>query len=159
MPTDGKSLARRPPWWGWPDVEAEFDRLQREFSRLSGLFGTRAPIEIASEEWSPAVDIHEGDDAITVTATVPGVMKEDVTVEVEDDSLVIKGEKRSERDVKDKGFRLREVSYGSFYRALTLPVSVEAEKAEATLKDGVLTLKLPKRAEARTKTVTVAVGS
>jgi HSP20 family protein len=98
--------------------------------------------------WSPRLDVSETDKAIQVIADLPGIDKKDITVSLEDNLLTIKGERKTEKETKEKRYHTIERSSGSFYRAMRLPVQVIKEKIEATFKDGVLTLNLPKAAPA-----------
>ena len=108
-------------------------------------------------EWMPALDVSETDEAIEVTAELPGVKPEDVDVNLSEELLTIRGEKRAEKEETKRDYHRIERSYGSFTRTVKLPASVNAEKVEATFKDGVLTIVLPKREEARTRKVKVEV--
>ena len=104
---------------------------------------------------TPNVDITETDDTYKVRAEIPGVAKGDVSVELEGDLLTIRGEKRSERDEKlEKGRRL-ECTYGTFSRAFTLPADADADRISAEFKDGVLSVAIGKKAEAKPKQIAV----
>ena len=105
--------------------------------------------------WMPAVDVYENDQALTLKAELPGFSKDDVHVELKDNLLTLKGERKRELDVKDQQYHRVERAYGAFQRSFVLPVLVDAEKAEATFKDGVLELKLPKVEEAKPKRISV----
>jgi HSP20 family protein len=107
--------------------------------------------------WSPRIDVSETDSALEIVADLPGLEKEDITASLEDDLLIIKGERKVEKESREKRFHTIERSSGSFYRALRLPVEVEKDKIEALFKDGVLTLKLPKAKEAKKKASQIAI--
>ena len=92
----------------------------------------------------PAMDVEEDDEQIAITAELPGIEKEDVTITLEDGVLEISGEKRGETEKKGRNFHLVERTFGAFHRALTLPSSVDFEKAKATFKEGVLRIEMPK---------------
>ena len=94
--------------------------------------------------WSPRLDISETESRLEITADLPGMEKKDIKVSLEDNLLTIQGEKKEEKESKDKRYHTIERRSGSFYRAVRLPVSVEKDKVEAAFKDGVLTLRLPK---------------
>lgn len=96
----------------------------------------------------PAVDYAEDDKAFHITAELPGMSEKDIDVSVSGDILTIKGEKRSEKEEKAKNYYLSERSYGSFQRSFTLPDGIDRDKIEASFAAGVLTLALPKTAEA-----------
>ncbi len=112
--------------------------------------------EIAAGFW-PQVDVTETDKEIKISADIPGVEPKDIDVSVEDGMLTIKGEKKYEREEKEKGQYRMERSYGSFERAIELPAEVDESKAKAEFKKGVLRLTLPKRpgAQSRRKKIPV----
>lgn len=105
----------------------------------------------------PAVDITDRAEDIVVKAELPGLDKNDFTIEVESDRLILRGEKKAEKEQKEGTCLIREAHYGSFYRAVPLPAPVDRDKAEATYKHGVLTVTLPKTADAKSRRVTVKV--
>ncbi|MEW6426759.1 MAG: Hsp20/alpha crystallin family protein [Thermodesulfobacteriota bacterium] len=107
--------------------------------------------------WSPKVDLSETDKEITVKAELPGLKREDIDISLDERSLVIKGEKKSESEETGRHFHRVERTYGCFYRALPLPATVEQDKIEATYKDGILTVVLPKTEEARKKLTHIEV--
>ena len=96
--------------------------------------------------WSPQVELFERGNNFVVRADLPGLSREDVDVEVDDDALVIRGQRRSDFEDEQEGYYRSERSYGSFYRAIPLPEGVEASSCNATFKDGVLEVTLPKPA-------------
>lgn len=112
-------------------------------------------------DWQPAgmvglpVEVYEADDELKVVAELPGVEEKDVSVELAGNVLTIKGEKRAEEERKDEGYHLAERRYGSFSRSLQLPYEVEADKVQASFKDGVLTVTMPKPAEQQPKRIEV----
>jgi HSP20 family protein len=96
----------------------------------------------------PAVDVAEDDKAYHITAELPGISEKDIEVNLSGDILTISGEKREEREEKDKSYHFSERRYGSFRRSFAIPQGVDRDKIEASFKNGVLTLTLPKTAEA-----------
>jgi len=110
-----------------------------------------------SRPWSPAVDILETENDLVVKADVPDVKLEDIDVRVENQTLSIKGERRFEEDASAQGYHRIERSYGSFVRSFAVPNSVDTEKVSADYKNGVLTVKLPKKEAAKPKQVRVEV--
>ncbi len=114
--------------------------------------------ESGSRGWAPAVDIYETDQDVVLKAELPGVDPKDLEVRVEDGTLYLKGQRKFENDVKEENYHRVERSYGSFTRSFALPSSVNSEKAKAEYKDGLLTLTLPKREEAKPKTIQINVG-
>ena len=103
----------------------------------------------------PAVDIAEDDGKYVVTAELPGTKREDITVEAHEGVLTIRGEKRSEREEKKEQARWVERSYGSFSRSFTLPSNADVERVSATFREGVLTIEIPKTAEAKPRAVAI----
>ncbi len=108
--------------------------------------------------WAPAVDIYETDDNLVVKADIPGVDPKDVELRVEDSTLYLKGQRKFEREVKEENYHRVERSYGSFARTFALPSSIDADRVKAEYKDGLLTLTLPKREEAKPKTIKIDVS-
>lgn len=143
-----------------PSWENEIERLFDDFWRMPW------PRWWRPERWGlreaglihpPAVDVLDEKDHIVVKAELPGLAKEDVQVDLTDSTLTIRGEKRQEKEVKEKNFYRREREYGSFSRAIRLPTEVKTGEATAVFKDGVLEIKLPKTEEAKQKAVKVPV--
>ena len=104
---------------------------------------------------SPAVDLAEDEKGYTVTVELPGVKKEDVTVELQDDVLTIHGEKKSEREEKKGKSHWTERSYGSFSRSFSLPPTALAEGLKANFADGVLKVEIPKREQAKSRQIAI----
>ncbi len=141
-----------------------FRDFQRQMNRLFDEFFGEAPLAERERgpEWAPAafmprVDVSETDAEVKVSAELPGMDEKDISVELQDDVLVLRGEKKSEQGEKGKNWFRREQSYGSFHRTIELPAGVDAGKAKAQFKKGVLTFTAPKRPEeqARRKTVPI----
>ncbi len=101
------------------------------------------------------IDVYETNDEYVVKALVPGIDPKDVDISVEDDVLTIKGEFSTNDEVNDDSFLRRELRYGSFQRSLRLPPTVDAEKAQASFEHGTLKLSIPKKAEARAKSIKI----
>jgi HSP20 family protein len=134
------------------DLQKEYVRLLKEaFSPMSG------ETEVSTRSWAPPVDIYETEDAIVLKAELPGIDPKDVEVRVEDNTLYLKGERKYEKEVKEQNYHRVERSYGSFARSFSLPNSIDAEKVKAEYKDGLLTLTMPKREEAKPKTIKIDV--
>jgi HSP20 family protein len=131
------------PWTGMTALKKEMDRLFERF------WEGDLPDLPSFGEWAPKLDITDTKDALVVKAEVPGIDPKEVEVAVHDDVLTIKGEKKEEKEEKDERRYRAERSYGAFARAIRLPVPVETGKANATFKNGVLTVKLPKGAAAK----------
>jgi HSP20 family protein len=131
---------------GW-DPFSELERIQSE---LRGLFDAsfRGPAksgEAREAAWMPRVDVEEKSDSIVVKADLPGMEKNRIDVSVEEGGLMIRGEKREEREIRRKDLVRSERSYGSFLRRIPLPAAVSAEKASASYRNGVLEVTLPKK--------------
>jgi HSP20 family protein len=108
------------------------------------------------DSWNmPLVDMYQTDDDVMVKATLPGVEAKDLDIQVTGEALTIRAEVMQEEEAKDKRYHLREQRYRSFARTLPLPVPVVADKAEAEMKNGMLTLRLPKAEEVKPKSITV----
>lgn len=107
--------------------------------------------------WSPQIEVRQRGDNVVIRADLPGVNRDDVHVEVENDVLTIRGERREEREEEEEGFYRSERSYGTFHRMLPLPEGVNADAVEATFRDGVLevTLPAPRQQEQRAKRIEV----
>jgi len=96
----------------------------------------------------PSIDVHESEQAYTVSAELPGIDQKDIQLDLRDNALTIRGEKRSERNEEDAGLRYSERSFGRFERTIPLPSEVDADRVEATCENGVLKITLPKNAKA-----------
>ena len=105
--------------------------------------------------WSPAVDITENKDNYEIKAELPGMKKDDIKISFEDDVLTLSGERKSEKDEKDKNFHRIERRYGKFQRSFYLPKNVKADDIKAQYKDGVLMVKIPKSEEAKPKEIAI----
>jgi len=111
-----------------------------------------------SETWWPALDVSEQDDKVVVKAEMPGMKHDDIELSVMNGTLTINGEKKESQEDKGEGYYHSERRYGTFRRDIALPASVDSEKVEATYKDGVLTVTLPKTEQAKAKHVSVKAG-
>ena len=149
------AIVRWQPFRDLLATEREFDRLFRE--PFSALFAQREG-ELSTRAWAPAVDIFETENSIVLKAELPGVDPKDVEVRVEDNTLYLKGERKFEKETKEENYHRIERSYGSFARSFVLPNSMDAEKVAAEYQDGLLTLTLPKREEAKPKTIKINVS-
>ena len=134
----------------------ELNRLRREIDRLfEEPFGFLSRGTSFFEGWTPAVDIYEDKDKYTIKAELPGMNKEDIEVSLDGDTLTISGERKQEEEKKEKEGYRSERFFGRFQRSVTLPAAVQADKLEATYKDGVLTVTAPKSEEAKPKQIPV----
>jgi HSP20 family protein len=142
------------------DPFREFTAMQDRMNRLFGNVYLRDEDTGFRGSWTPAVDIFEtpGHDLV-VRAELPGMTREDIEVSVENGTLVLKGEKKFDPEVKEEAYRRIERSYGTFHRSFTLPNTVDSTKVSADYKNGVLTVKLPFREEAKPRTINVEVSA
>lgn len=140
-------------WDPWHEMEDLFDR----YSRAMGWPRSSPEEAITAGDWSPRVDIAETEAEFVIKAEVPEVKKEDLQVTVENGIVTLRGERKQEKEEKGKKFHRIERYFGSFHRRFTLPENVDEAKVQASFKDGVLTLKLPKSAETKAKKIEVKV--
>ena len=140
------------------DLFEDFDDIQREMNRF---FDLNWPHAIKKGNGgtlrAPAVDIIDEKDQIRVKADLPGMKKEDIEVSADNNALTIKGEKKEEKEVKEKDYVRSERYYGAFHRSFILPAGVDAQKVNATYKEGVLEILLPKKEEAKSKQTKVEI--
>jgi len=104
----------------------------------------------------PAMDMYETPEAFVLKASLPGVQSEDVELSVTGDTLTIKGEVKEEEEIDEKSYLFRECHHGTFSRSVQLPEGVDVDAADASFRDGVLTLTLPKQAELKAKSIPVS---
>jgi HSP20 family protein len=150
------AIERWRPRWGlspWRPFR-ELEEWERRFDDLLGRPLWRLPVE--EKSWMPAVDVFEKEDRFIVKAELPGMKEEDIDISVVGDTLSIKGEKKTETEVKEEDYYRCERSYGSFYRSIPIPSNVDANKIEASFDDGVLELVLPKSAKIKPKKIAVS---
>jgi len=159
--TRAERTLSRPVALGWPfglahKLTEEMDRMFENFGVRRGFFPTFPP-GLEEARWIPHVEVVEKNGQLIVRTDLPGLSKEEVTVEINDEMLIIQGERKREEEEKDERFYRSERSYGNFYRAIPLPEGVNPETAKATFKDGVLevTLPAPPAPEKRTRKVEI----
>ncbi len=126
----------------------EIDRLNRMFSNF---------FEPMNRTWSPAVDIVETDEEVVLKAELPDMKREDIGITFENNTLTIRGERKLDETIKRENYHRLERFYGQFSRSFTLPATIDAARISASYKDGVLTVRLPQREEAKPKQIEVAV--
>lgn len=139
--------------------EGDMDRMFEDFlgRRLRPFWPERWWPAESMKITTPAVDLYEEKDNIVVKAELPGMEKDNIEVNLSDNRLTIKGEKKQEEEVKKEGYYRSERSYGSFVRTLELPRKVQTDKVKAAFKSGILEIRLPKTEEAKKKETTVKV--
>jgi HSP20 family protein len=150
---------------------AHLDRMEREMGRMFDDFFVRPwgrPWLTFGRPWGarmleepevriPAIEVFEEKDDVVVKAELPGMKKEEVEVNLYDNLLTIKGERKEEEEIKKKGYYYSERTYGAFERSIEIPREVLTEKARASFKDGVLEVRFPKTEEAKRKEIKVKV--
>lgn len=135
-----------------------FVSLQQEVERLFDDFARGFPA-FGYASLSPSMDVTETDKEIELTAELPGLEEKDVQINLADNVLSIRGEKKAEKEEKDKNYRLVERSYGAFSRSIELPGGVDADKIKATITKGVLKVTVPKPAAATAKKIEVKTAA
>ncbi|OFV94480.1 MAG: hypothetical protein A3G76_07515 [Acidobacteria bacterium RIFCSPLOWO2_12_FULL_65_11] len=145
----------------WSDPFREFAQLQDRMNRaFSDAYGRGDEGLLTSGTWLPPVDIYQdGNHELVIKAELPDMTREDIDITVEDGTLTIKGEKKLSTDVKDEQFHRIERRYGAFSRSFSLPQTVDTAKVGADYKNGVLTVRLPLREEARPRQIKVNVAA
>ncbi|HEC79295.1 MAG TPA: Hsp20/alpha crystallin family protein [candidate division WOR-3 bacterium] len=144
-----KFLDKWEPFRDMLNLRADMDRFFKSF--FSGF------PEEKEGFWSPVIDIEEDNENYIVKAELPGMKKEDIKVTVRDNVLSISGERKQEKETKDKTFHRIERSYGKFSRTISLPSTVDSNKIKATYKDGVLNITLPKLEEEKPRQIDVEI--
>ena len=140
------------PWRGRTEVE----RFRGEMDRLFDDFFSRSPFRpLERGDWMPAVDVSEDQKEIVVHAEIPGMDKKDIDISLNGRVLTIQGERKQEREEKDKNYHRMERKHGSFTRSFELPADVDGDKVEAEYKNGVLQLNLPKTKERSVKKIEI----
>ena len=147
------AIVRWEPFSNLLTAQRDFDRL---FKEAFNPFVSEG--DLSTRTWAPPVDIYENENDIVLKAELPGIEPKDVEVKVEDNTLYLKGERKFEKEVKNESYHRVERSYGSFARSFSLPNSISTDKVKAEFKDGLLTLTLPKREEAKPRTVKIDVS-
>ena len=113
------------------------------------------PVSISGVSAGPAIDLYQDSDNVVVKAALPGLKSDDVEITVTADVLSLRGEYKQENEQKDATYHIREQRYGSFERAIRLPVDVQTDKAKADFEDGILTITLPKAEAVKPKMISI----
>ena len=142
-------------WDPFRDLISIQDRMNRLFEQT--LSRSRGEEGAAAATWTPAVDIYETVDTIVIKADLPGVVREDIEIQVDDNTLTLKGERRFSKDVQEESYLRIERTYGSFHRCFTLPATIRQEEIRAVCRDGVLELALPKGEGSKPKRIAIEV--
>ncbi len=138
-----------------------FSELMNVYDRLNRLFDSDLFADFERERslahWSPQTDIYETNESYVIKMELPGFKKDELSVEFNDDTLTVKGERKQDNEVKKENYHRIERYYGTFQRSFTLPRGIDAKKIDANLKDGILTLEIPKAEEAKAKAIPISV--
>lgn len=157
--SESKGLVKARPARMVSPFEAMERRFEEFFRRPFSMMGFPwwSGLEAAEGEIAPSVDIYEEGGDVVVKSELPGMKKEDIEVNLTEDSITISGEKKKEEKVEKKGYYRLERSYGSFTRSFGLPSEVRTEDAKAKFKDGILEIRIPKTEEAKRKARKVSI--
>ena len=143
-------------WRPTRDLLSVRDEMNRLFDSVFSGWPERRE-SLLEGDWAPSVDVAETEEEIVVTAELPGIEQNEVDISIADDVLTLKGEKKEEKEEKKKNYHRIERTYGSFQRSIGLPTGVQADKATAKYKDGVLRITIPKAEEAKPKQIKIDV--
>ncbi len=144
-------------WSSLPGISS----IQDEMNRMLGRFfrgGDLPDFVMDSGSWIPPIDLSETGDKVTVKTEIPGIDPKEIDISIQDNTLIIKGEKKAEKEEKNKNYYCMERRYGSFSRSISLPASVDVNKITAEYKNGVLEINLQKREEIKPKQISVKVS-
>jgi HSP20 family protein len=141
-------------WNPWNELVSLRERMNRVFDD-SLLRSDRREDPLAMGTWSPAVDMFEKDDQVVIKAELPGLEKKDISLDLQNGVLTLKGERKYENEVKEENYYRREMSCGKFIRSFTLPGDVDADKIKAEFQNGLLTVEVPKPEEHKPKQIPV----
>ncbi len=147
------SLRRRSDFFG------DLTTIQQEMNRLFDEFFGERRAGLSEGQWIPVIDVSEIDSQLLVRAELPGMTQDDIEVNLEDNVLTIKGEKKQEVRQEKEHFHCVERTFGGFSRSFTLPAGVKADEIKASFEDGILTVVLPKSEEAKPKKIAITPGS
>ena len=144
-------------WEPFRDLVSTQDRFNQLFNEtFARAFGDEQGT--SQRAWVPAVDIYETSDGLVLKAELPGINPDDVEIRVEDNTLYLKGERKFEKEAKEESLHRIERSYGTFSRSFALPGTIDADKVKANYENGILTLTMPKREEAKPRTIKINVA-
>jgi HSP20 family protein len=145
------ALARWTPMGNVQSFQQEMNRMFNDYFRG----GNAEEAASGVSTWTPPVDIHETDDALVIKAELPGISKDDVSIDVHQNTLTLRGQRKHEAEVKQGNYHRVERAYGTFQRSFVLPTMIDQEKVRATFKDGVLELHLPKSEAAKPRRIAI----
>jgi HSP20 family protein len=140
-------------WDPFRDMVTLRDKMNRLFE--DAFSGRGEDKELTASTWIPSVDIYESENEMVLTAEVPGIDEKDIEIKIEDNTLTLRGERKFQKETKEENYHRIERSYGSFYRAFTLPTSIDADRIHAEHESGVLKITMPKKHELKPRTVKI----
>jgi HSP20 family protein len=147
-------LTRFEPFRTPSNIQDRINRMFREFYSPEG-----QDESLTATSFAPAVDVYEDEHNVTLKVEVPGIDEKDIDIRLENNTLTVHGERKIEKEEKEENYRRVERQYGSFTRTFTLPPTVDSEHVSANYDKGVLSITLPKKAEAKPKQIKVNVGA
>jgi HSP20 family protein len=145
------AIARWTPMGHLQSFQDEMNRMFNQFFRS----GTGEEGSWEQRTWAPPVDIYETDDALVFQADLPGVAKDEVSIEVQNNTLILRGERQHDAAVREDHYHRVERAYGPFQRSFVLPTMVDQEKVQATYHEGILELRLPKLESAKPRRIAI----
>lgn len=137
------------PWSPWREMASMREALDRMFDESVTSMARGSDVNY------PALNVRQTDKEVIVEADVPGMKQEDIDIEISENAISIKGERKATHEEKKQNYFHREVSYGAFHRAITLPVEIDPQKAKADIEHGTLVISLPKAEPAKPKTIKI----
>ncbi|MGA2533278.1 MAG: Hsp20/alpha crystallin family protein [Candidatus Aminicenantales bacterium] len=140
-------------WDPFRDMTTLRERMNRLFEDMAASRGEEK--DLTTSSWAPAVDIYETENEVVLTAEIPGIEEKDIEIKVEDNTLTLRGERKFEKETKEENYHRIERAYGSFFRSFTLPAFVDQDRIEAEHENGVLKIRMPKRAELKPRKVKI----
>src|SRR5262244_3063225 len=147
------SIDKWEPFRGMSDIQGEVNRIFDPFRGRPSVSGAGSAVRM----WAPVLDMHETKDDLVLNFELPGVTDKDVSLSITGDLLTLKGERATNRDLKNESVSHVERVYGKFERSVQLPMPVQADKVKATYRDGVLEVKLPKAEEVKPKEIKIDI--
>ncbi|MDT8318364.1 MAG: Hsp20/alpha crystallin family protein [bacterium] len=141
-------------WDPFRDIVTLRDRMDRLFED-SMIKARGGEDEFGTSAWMPSVDIYETEKDLVIKAEIPGIDKKDVSINIKDNRLTLKGERKFEKDVQEESYHRMECSYGTFQRTFTLPTTVDQDKISANFKNGMIEVTLPKKEETKPKQIEI----
>lgn len=141
-------------WTPWREMATIHNRVSRLFEDPF-LRTSWFDDGLALTNWNPVIDIYDNDDTVVIKAELPGMDKKDISIDLKDGVLTLKGERSYDNEVKEENYHRKERAYGKFHRSFRLPENVDVDKIKADYKDGILKIDIPKPEEVKPKKVTV----